>query len=420
MNYIADLHIHSPFSRATSKKSTLEGLYAWAKIKGIQVVGTGDFTHPKWFQRIREDLTPGEDGFFRLKDEDVPSPLDIDLTRDDPVRFVLSAEVSCIYKKHGKTRKIHTILLVPDLESASNISKKLAGIGNIQADGRPVLGLDARNLLEILLECCPDGMMIPAHVWTPWFSLFGSKSGFDSIEECFEDLSGYIFALETGLSADPAMIRRISALDRYTLTSNSDCHSPSNLGREANLFNTDFSFSGMKKALQSPETGGFKGTIEFFPEEGKYHWDGHRKCAVSMDPQKKSEHTTVCPACGKPLTLGVMHRILDLADRTEPVYTAHDPGFISLVSLADLLAEITGVGPKSKTVMNRYRKLIRRFGSEFRLLLETSPADLEKQDSDLLAEAVRRLRNNEVEKTPGFDGQYGSIRIFEKGEAAHF
>lgn len=419
MNYIADFHIHSPFSRATSKKSTLAGLYAWANIKGIQIVGTGDFTHPGWFQRIREELTPGEEGFFRLKSEAVPSPLDIDLTRDDPVRFVLSAEISCIYKKQGKTRKIHTVLLVPDLASASKINKKLANIGNIQSDGRPILGLDARNLLEIVLECSPDGMMIPAHVWTPWFSLFGSKSGFDSVEECFEDLSEHIFALETGLSADPAMIRHISALDRYTLVSNSDCHSPSKLGREANLFDTDFSFSGMKKALQSPETGGFKGTVEFFPEEGKYHWDGHRKCDVRVDPRKKRVRTEICPTCGRPLTLGVMHRIMDLADRTEPVYTKHDPGFQSLVSLADILAEITGVGPDSKTVMNRYRKLILKFGSEFNLLLKTSLDDLEKEDSDLLAEAVRRIRNSEVKKTPGFDGQYGSIRIFKTGEIAH-
>ncbi|MBW2739023.1 MAG: DNA helicase II, partial [Deltaproteobacteria bacterium] len=309
MKYIADLHIHSPFSRATSKFGTLAGLFAWARIKGINVVGTGDFTHPGWLSQLKEYLEPAEPGLFKLKDEDVPPMLSNVSCNPIPVRFMLTSEISCIYKRDEKVRKVHNLLYVPDFESVERINAKLAAIGNIESDGRPILGLDSRNLLEILLEQAAEGFFVPAHIWTPWFSLFGSKSGFDAIEDCFADLTDHIFALETGLSSDPEMNRMISALDRFTLISNSDCHSPSKLGREANVFDTDLDFFSIREALKKPETGGFKGTIEFFPEEGKYHLDGHRKCGVCLEPEETRKLKSICPVCGRKLTVGVMHRV---------------------------------------------------------------------------------------------------------------
>ena len=280
MKYIADLHVHSQFSRATSKTSNLPGLFSWARVKGVNLVGTGDFTHPEWFAILKENLAPTESGFFRLKNENVRSVLEGVSPASIPVRFTLTSEISCIYKRNGRVRKIHTILHVPDCESAEKINTKLAAIGNIESDGRPILGLDVRNLLEILLEQAPDGFMVPAHIWTPWFSLFGSKSGFDTVEECFGDLTQHIFALETGLSSDPDMNRLIQSLDRFTLISNSDCHSPSKIGREANLFDTEFDFYSMRDALKNNRGREFTGTVEFLPEEGKNYLDGHRKCNV--------------------------------------------------------------------------------------------------------------------------------------------
>ncbi len=416
MKYIADLHIHSPYSRATSKKSDLNGLFAWAGVKGIQVVGTGDFTHPAWFAELRENLEEAEPGFFKLKDESVPTVLPETTPQTSSMRFVLTAEISCIYKKNGKTRKIHAILLVPDFEAAKAINSKLSTIGNIESDGRPILGLDVRNLLEILLENSENGFMVPAHIWTPWFSLFGSKSGFDTIDECFEDLSSHIFALETGLSSDPEMIRTISSLDRFTLISNSDCHSPSKLGREANLFDTGFDFFRMKQALQEPSKGGFKGTIEFYPEEGKYHQNGHRKCGVCLTPEETIRYRGICPICKKPLTIGVMHRISELADRKHPVYPKEQERFTSLIPLVEILSEILGVGAGSKKVLKEYSKLINQFGSEFDILMD-APVDMISQlHSTTLAEGINRLRNRNVIRKPGFDGEYGMIRLFKPGE----
>ena len=304
MDFSADLHVHSLYSRATSRDCTLAGLLAWARIKGIQIIGTGDFTHPGWFNRLREELEPAEPGLFRLKNEAVvPSPLSGVTPTMSPVRFILSAEISSIYKRHGMVRKVHNLLYVPDLDSAARISSKLAGIGNIESDGRPILGLDSRDLLEILLEQAPEGFLVPAHIWTPWFSLFGSKSGFDFIEECYGDLTGHIFALETGLSSDPDMNRFISSLDRFSLISNSDCHSPSKLGREANLFSTGFDFFSLRDAIRGNRRESFRGTVEFFPEEGKYHYDGHRNCKVCLDPHETRRLGLRCPVCGKPLTV---------------------------------------------------------------------------------------------------------------------
>ncbi|MBC8317958.1 MAG: DNA helicase UvrD [Desulfobulbaceae bacterium] len=414
MEFIADLHVHSAYSRATSKASNLAGLYAWAMVKGIHLIGTGDFTHPGWFQQLRENLLPAEQGFFRLKDEKVPPALPGIAPAPIQTRFILTAEISSIYKRHGRVRKVHNILFAPDFASAEKINRRLAAIGNIESDGRPILGLDSRNLLEIVLEEAPQGFLVPAHIWTPWFSLFGSKSGFDSMEECFGDLTEHIFALETGLSSDPEMNRRISNLDRYTLISNSDCHSPSKLGREVNLFNTDFDYFSMKEALKDPSKG-FRGTVEFYPEEGKYHMDGHRKCNISLTPKQTRELNGICPTCGKPVTIGVSHRVMELADRDAPVYPEGDPGFKSLIPLQEILSEVIGIGPNTKGVLNQYQKIINTFGSEFNILLKTPEEDI-KQSSPILAEAIARLRNNQVIRKAGFDGEFGTIHVFKPGE----
>ncbi len=417
MDYIADLHIHSPYSRATSPESSLSGLAAWARIKGIQVIGTGDFTHPGWIELISKELEPAEPGFFKLKNESsIQSPFADIAVPEGTVRFMLSAEISCIYKRHGKVRKVHNLLYVPDLEAARKINAELAEIGNLKSDGRPILGLDSRNLLEILLKHSPDGFLVPAHVWTPWFSLFGSRSGFDDIEECFGDLTDQIFALETGLSSDPDMNRLIGKLDRFALISNSDCHSPSKLGREANLFSTGFDYFSLRNALKSNSRTSFRGTVEFFPEEGKYHFDGHRDCQICLDPtESRRLNGLLCPVCNKPLTIGVLHRVTDLADRTVPQYKPDSPHVFSIVPLPEILGEIFGVGPASKRVMQHYAQTIHTFGSEFNLMLN---ADLDQinRHSSLLATAIERIRNRQVIRQAGYDGEFGQIHVFDKNE----
>ncbi len=424
MRFVADLHIHSLYSRATSKASHIASLAAWARIKGVHVLGTGDFTHPLWLQQLQEALQPVEGGFFCLKEtvkRDFSSLLQSDVSTEPiPTRFVLTAEISSIYKRSGKVRKVHNILFVPDFASAERVNKTLACIGNIESDGRPILGLDSRDLLEILLEKAPDGFLVPAHIWTPWFSLFGSKSGFDRLEDCFRDLSDHIFALETGLSSDPEMNRLVSSLDRYTLISNSDCHSPSKICREANIFETEFDYYSMKKAIKSPCDSEGKqcltGTIEFYPEEGKYHHDGHRKCGFCCDPYTSSEMSGICPECGKPMTIGVLSRVIELADRKTPVFPAGAPDVYSLIPLAEVLSEIAGVGPNSKTVGRHYVKCIELFGSELNVLLHVSIQDLADNYSPLLAEAVNRVRKKQVIRHAGYDGEFGSISVFHSEE----
>ncbi len=424
MRYIADLHIHSPFSRATSKSSHLQGLAAWAAVKGIQVVGTGDFTHPGWLGQIAENLVEAEPGFFRLKpefcvvpDNLLPPGLQADISA---IRFVLTAEISSIYKRGGQVRKVHNILFAPDLASVRSINAVLAGIGNIEADGRPILGLDSRDLLEIVLEKAPRGFLVPAHVWTPWFSLFGSKSGFDAIEECFGDLADQVFALETGLSSDPDMNRLVSALDRFTLISNSDCHSPGKLGREANILTTGFDFPSLGEALRRPvsENGEqrFAATIEFYPEEGKYHCDGHRKCGVSMEPAETRKVRGICPVCNRPLTVGVLNRVMELADRDAPLYPPGAPRVHSLVPLAELLGEMLNAGPATKGVTAAYVRLIQQYGSEIALLLTTATETIARESSPQLAEAIERVRSGRVIRTAGYDGEYGVIRVFSEQE----
>jgi uncharacterized protein (TIGR00375 family) len=417
MKFIADFHVHSKFSRATAKNLDLENLYIAAQIKGVTVVGTGDFTYPGWFSEICEKLQPAEPGLFKLKDEyarlcdnQVPR-----ICRAE-VRFILSTEISNIYKKNDKTRKNHNLILIPDLTVAEKFNAKLDSIGNIKSDGRPILGLDARDLLEILLETSDEGYLIPAHIWTPWFSVLGSKSGFDSIEECFEDLTPHIFAVETGLSSDPPMNWRISGLDGLTLVSNSDAHSPLNLGREANLLNTDLSFRAIKSALKSGDQDRFLGTFEFYPEEGKYHYDGHRKCNVRLHPQETMNNQGKCPVCGKNLTVGVLYRVEELADRGQDQSAPNSLPYYSMVQLVDILSEIFKVGAKSKKVLKAYQTAINALGSEFNILHTLEPEVIDSAGIPLLGEAIRRIRNKEIEVLPGYDGEYGQVLIFRANE----
>ena len=417
MKFVADLHIHSKYSRATARNLDFENLYVAAQIKGITVVGTGDFTHPAWFEEIKTKLVTAEPGLFKLKktladacDQQVPPSC----RRE--VRFLLQSEISNIYKKNGKTRKNHNLVYLPDLEAAADFNARLDKIGNIKSDGRPILGLDARNLLEILLETCDAGFFIPAHIWTPWFSMLGSKSGFDSIEACFEDLSGHIYALETGLSSDPPMNWRVSELDGRTLISNSDAHSPMNLGREANLFDAELSYAGIVGAIRSGAADQFLGTYEFYPEEGKYHLDGHRKCGVCLSPAETVENNGICPVCGKPVTCGVLYRVAELADRGDGRKPAKHHPYRSIVPLADILAEIFRVGPKTKTVGRHYWNALETLGSEFEILQSLSTETIDSSNIPLLGEAIRRMRARQIQIQPGYDGEYGRVKIFEAGE----
>jgi DNA helicase-2/ATP-dependent DNA helicase PcrA len=413
MKYVADLHVHSRYSRATSREADLAGYYRWARVKGIGVVGTGDFTHPGWLAELEDQLVE-KDGLYALKDAPEGSPLEGAVPADSQVRFILTTEISSIYKKHGQVRKVHSLIGVPTLEDARRLGTRLATIGNIASDGRPILGLDPKDLLSILLETSPDAFLIPAHIWTPWFSLFGSKSGFDRIEECFEELTPHIFALETGLSSDPLMNWRWSALDRYRLISNSDAHSPGKLGREANLFDTEPSWQGLVQALRTGE--GFRGTFEFYPEEGKYHLDGHRKCGVCMEPDQTLKTGGMCPVCGTPVTVGVLNRVLTLADRAEPVRPRAAESFRYLIPLPELLAEIAGSGSGSKSVSALYARIITAFGSEYGFLLDAAVEDIARSQGGLLAEAVRRMREGLINPRPGYDGEFGVIRVFDDAE----
>lgn len=411
MRYIADLHVHSHYSRATSKDLNLESLYQWAKIKGINVVGTGDFTHPEWFAELKEKLQPDGNGFFILKDPPKAPAIPGIKTHDIDVRFCLTTEISSIYKHGDRVRKNHNLVYAPDFDAVARINHKLSTIGNLESDGRPILGLPSRDLLEIVLETSDRAHLIPAHVWTPWFSTLGSKAGYESIEECFRDLNNHIFAIETGLSSDPAMNRKVSSLDRFTLISNSDAHSPAKLGREANLLNTGLSYDAMFEAFKTGE--GLASTYEFYPEEGKYHHDGHRKCGVSLDPKQTKAYKDLCPECGKPLTVGVLYRVEELADRDK---TTKDSGFEYIIPLPEVLGEIEGVGPNTKTVLRKFQKVISTFGNEFDLIHQVPVEDIHKGDGPVLAEAIRRIRKNEVIRNPGFDGVFGKIKVFKKGE----
>ncbi|MEE8139207.1 MAG: UvrD-helicase domain-containing protein [Thermoanaerobaculia bacterium] len=415
MAFFADLHVHSKYSRATSRDCDLEHLAWWARRKGISVVGTGDFTHPAWFEELQEKLVPAEPGLFRLRPE-----LEREVERTLPaacqgrVRFMLEVEVSTIYKKGDRTRKIHHLIYAPDFETASRFRDRLARIGNIASDGRPILGLDSRHLLEIVLESGQGAYLIPAHIWTPWFAVLGSKSGFDSVVECYGDLAGHIFAVETGLSSDPPMNWRVSQLDGYRLVSNSDAHSPPMLGREACVFDTDVDYFAMRRAL---ETGhGYDGTVEFFPEDGKYHLDGHRACGVRLEPQETRDRGGLCPACGKAVTVGVLNRVGTLADRPTGKRPDAAAPFRSLVQLPEIVAELHGVGARSKRVERTVASLVSHLGPELEILERQPIGDVERVGGALLAEALRRLRAGRVRREGGYDGAFGTIRLFEPEE----
>ncbi len=418
MIFFADFHVHSKYSMATAKNLDLEHLYIWAKIKGITVVGTGDFTHPVWAKELRGKLIEAENGLFRLKNE-IERECDKLVSKsclNNSVRFILTSEISNIYKKNGRVRKNHNLIFAPSFNSLFNLNNKLDKIGNITSDGRPILGLDAKYLLDIALNIDEENFFVPAHVWTPWFSLFGSKSGFDSIEECFEDLTPYIFALETGLSSDPAMNRRISALDKYTLISNSDAHSPSKLGREANLFDAPLSYYDMKEAMKTGDKEKFLGTFEFFPEEGKYHLDGHRKCGLSLYPEETRKYEGVCPKCGKSLTVGVLYRVEELSDMPKDRNLDNFQPFFKIIPLIDILSDILNIGTNSKKAESAYMKTIETLGDEFSILKKLKEEELQNSPIPLLKEAVLKIRKGDVKLTPGFDGEYGKIKIFTEEE----
>jgi len=412
MRFVADLHIHSKYSRATSKAMSPESIWRWAQLKGITVIGTGDFTHPEWFNELREKLEPEGNGLFSLKGDfrtdDVPVSCRADAS------FLLSAEISCIYSKNGRTRKIHSLILVPDFSDAARINAALSKIGNLNADGRPILGLDARDLLKIVMDASADAMLVPAHAWTPHFSVFGSASGFDSLEECFEELTPHIHAIETGLSSDPPMNWRLSSLDSIALISNSDAHSPAKIGREANIFDTEVSYKSIMEAFKTKR--GFSGTMEFFPEEGKYHYDGHRTCSVTLSPKETISNNYLCPVCSRRVTVGVMHRVERLADREDGFRPSGSQDFHSIIPLPEVISETVKVGVNSKKVNDVYFRLLERLGNEFKILMDTPLDDIETAGSSLLREAISRMRSGDIYIAPGFDGEYGKVRIFEEIE----
>ncbi|MEL7567831.1 MAG: UvrD-helicase domain-containing protein [Dehalobacterium sp.] len=412
--FIADFHIHSNYSRATSKECVPELLEFWARRKGINVIGTGDFTHSAWREELKEKLLPAGEGLYALKN-DYRQENQV-AGGDVPPQFIVSGEISSIYKKNGRVRKVHNLILLPSLEHGELISRRLEAIGNLHSDGRPILGLDSRDLLEIVLDICPEAIFIPAHIWTPHFSLFGAYSGFDDIRECFEDLTEYIYALETGLSSDPPMNWRLSALDGFTLVSNSDAHSPGNLGREANIFHTELSYPNILQALKNRKTKEFYGTIEFFPEEGKYHYDGHRACKICCKPAETKAAGGICPVCGGRITVGVLHRVEVLADREEGFVPSEAKDFERLVPLSQVIASSIGATTASSKVKDKYDHLIRNLGPEFFILREAVLKDIELVAGPFIGEGIRRLRRGQVEIQPGYDGEYGKIKIMDKSE----
>jgi DNA helicase-2/ATP-dependent DNA helicase PcrA len=419
MRFFADLHLHSRFSRATSRQLTLPMLHAWAQRKGLTVVGTGDITHPEWLEEIADQLVPAEEGLFRLRPE-----LAAEADRAVPgacrgeVRFLLQGEVSSIYKHDGAVRKVHNLVFCPDLAAARRLVGTLDRLGNVRSDGRPILGLSSRNVLEILLESGDGAYLVPAHVWTPWFSILGSKSGYDAVDACFGDLSGHVFALETGLSSDPEMNWRVSQLDRFALLSNSDAHSPANLGREANEFEVPLAYPALFASLRGAAAGapGFLGTVEFFPEEGKYHLDGHRKCSRRLEPRESRAAKGLCPGCGTPLTIGVLHRVEELADRPAGARPATARPFTRLVPLAEVVGESLGVGPASRRVAELCERVLAQVGPELAVLRDAPPEDVARVAGPLVAEAVSRVREGHVLVEPGYDGEFGTVRIFGSEE----
>jgi uncharacterized protein (TIGR00375 family) len=400
MRFIADFHLHSKYSRATSRDMEVEALSRWAKKKGIGLLGTGDFTHPTYFSELRSKLEPLGNGILRLKKE------------DQGVRHILTTEVSNIYTQGGKVRRIHNLIFAPSFEVVERIRSKLGNIGNISSDGRPIFGFSAKDLAKMILDISNDCLIIPAHAWTPWFSIFGVNSGFDSIEECFEEMSPHIHAIETGLSSDPQMNWRLSALDGITLISNSDAHSPNRLGREANAFDCSLDYKEITEVIRKKDRKKFLFTIEFFPEEGKYHYDGHRQCGVVFSPPQTKAHQYLCPQCHKKLTVGVMHRVEDLADRPEGYFPRNAIPSIHLIPLEEVIAETMGYRVGAKAVETEYDRLVEKGGSEIRILIDATPEELASFVPAATLEGIIRMRQGKVSIIPGHDGAYGKINLF--------
>ena len=407
MRIIADLHIHTKYSRATSRDMVLPTIALWARMKGINLVGTGDFTHPAHFAAIEKELVPLGNGLLVQRGKE---------TEDGAVRFMLTAEISNIYSQGGRTRKIHALVFTPTLDAARKINSTLAALGNVSSDGRPIFGFPVKDLLKIVMDASPDSMLVPAHAWTPWFSIFGSKSGFDSIEECFGDLAEHIHAIETGLSSNPEMNWRLSSLDRITLISNSDAHSPSKLGREANFFDCEMDYHDITDAIKKKDRKRFLFTVEFFPEEGKYHYDGHRECGILFSPEETRKAGGVCPVCGREVTVGVMNRVEELADRPEGYVPEGAIPARHLVPLQEIIAEALGKGVNTVGVRKEYKRIVDMGGNEFNVLLDMEEEDLRRIAHPRVAEAVIRVRRAEIDITPGFDGEFGKISIFGKNE----
>ncbi len=410
MRVIADLHTHSRFSRAVSKDMDLEHLASWAGRKGVTLVAAPDFTHPEWFRELRAGLEEDGSGFCVRRGG------------SENIRFVLSSEICCIFNRGGATRRIHVLVYAPSFAAVEHINAQLGWRGNLRADGRPMLGLDVKELFAICQRASPGCLLVPAHVWTPWFGLYGSKSGFDHFAECFEELTDQIPAVETGLSSDPAMNWRLRELDGKTIISSSDAHSPPNLGREATVFELrNLAFANLAAALRLPfpaatDADRIVMTVEFFPEEGMYHWDGHRAHNLRWSPEETKRHNGVCSVCGQPVTVGVMHRVDALADRPVSFRDERRPPFRRMVPVAEIIGEALSVGKLSKSVAKEYDALMRTFGAEFTILLDTPVDDLRAATLPRIAEGIARVRAGQLTIAPGYDGVYGTVRVFTEDE----
>jgi len=404
MRFIADFHLHSKYSRATSKEMEVETLARWAKKKGISLLGTGDFTHPTYFAELRSKLEPLGNGLLQLK------------KGDQGVRYILTTEVSNIYSQGGKVRRIHNLIFAPGFEVVEAIRSKLGNLGKLSSDGRPIFSFTSKDLVKMILDISSDCLIIPAHAWTPWFSVFGANSGFDSIEECFGEMSSYIHAIETGLSSDPEMNWRLSALDAITLLSNSDAHSPNRLGREANAFEGEMDYKEIIEAIRKKDRKKLLYTIEFFPEEGKYHFDGHRQCGVIFSPSQTKTNQYLCPNCHKRLTVGVLHRVEELADRPVGFIPKNAIPSIHLIPLEEIIAESMGYRVGTKAVETEYERLVEKGGSEFQILLDATPDELASFVPPKILEGIVQMRQGKVSIIPGHDGVYGKIALFSKRE----
>ncbi len=401
MRFIADFHIHSKYSRATSPQMEVKTLSEYAKLKGMSLLGTGDFTYHLWLEELKDILKDSGNGLFEY----------------NGINFMLTVEISSIYTKNGRGRRIHNVIFAPSFDIVDKINSALSGYGNLSSDGRPIIGIDAKDLAEVLFGISKEIFLVPGHIWTPYFSLFGSKSGFDTIEECFEEYSKDIYALETGLSSDPSMNWRLSKLDRFSLISNSDSHSPKKIGREANIFDTEMSYKGITDALKIKDNKKFLSTVEFFPEEGKYHYDGHRSCNMRFDPSETKKNKGICPKCGKPITVGVMNRVDELADRPVGFIPKNNIPYKRMIPLAEIIADVLSVGDASKKVDAEYKSIVPRLGTEFEVLMEVRESELLEKIPKKIAKAIINVRNGDVNILPGFDGEYGKIEILKKDDS---